>query len=90
MSRSHYALEPVGPRLKGGRRAKLPGVTPGRLFVMLAVFLVVGVPIVAVLWHNVNEVMAGQFGRLIVAIPLLIVLIAYLLVFARTVNRLER
>jgi hypothetical protein len=65
-------------------------VTPGRLFVILAVFLVIGVPIVAVLWHNVNEVMAGQFGRLIVAIPLLIVLVAYLLFFARTVNRLER
>ena len=65
-------------------------MTPGRLFVMLAVFLVVGVPIVAVLWHNVNEVMAGQFARLIVAIPLLIVLVAYLLFFARTVNRLER
>ena len=65
-------------------------MTPGRLFVILAVFLVIGVPIVAVLWHNVSEVMAGQFGRLIVAIPLLIVLVAYLLFFARTVNRLER
>ena len=65
-------------------------MTPGRLIVILAVFLVIGVPIVAVLWHNVSEVMAGQFGRLIVAIPLLIVLVAYLLFFARTVNRLER
>ena len=65
-------------------------MTPGRLFVILAAFLVVGVPIVAVLWHYVNEVFAGQLARLIVAIPLLLVLVAYLLFFARTVNRLER
>jgi hypothetical protein len=65
-------------------------VTAGRLFVMLAAFLVVGVPIVAVLWHSVNQVSAGELGRLAVAIPLAALFIAFLVVFARSVHRLER
>jgi hypothetical protein len=65
-------------------------VTPGRLFVILAVFLVIGVPIVAILWHSVNQVFAGELARLVVAIPLAVLFVAYLLFFARSVNRLER
>jgi hypothetical protein len=65
-------------------------VSSGRLFLTLAAFLVIGVPIVAVLWHSVNQVFAGELGRLIVAIPLAIAFVAYLLFFARSVNRLER
>jgi hypothetical protein len=65
-------------------------VTAGRLFVVLAAFLVVGVAIVGVLWHSLNQVLAGEPGRLLVALPLAIVFVVFLLVFARSINRLAR
>lgn len=65
-------------------------MTAGRLFVMLAVFLIVGVPIVAVLWHSVNQVFSGDLARMVLALPLAIVFVAYLVFFARSVHRLER
>ena len=57
---------------------------------MLAAFLVVGVPIVAVLWHSINQVFSGEPGRLVVALPLAVLFVVYLFVFARSINRLER
>ena len=65
-------------------------MTAGRLFVMLAAFLVVGVPIVAVLWDSINQVFEGELGRLVVALPLAVLFVVYLFVFARSINRLER
>lgn len=64
-----------------------PGV--GALVGMLAAFLAIGVPIVAVLWNATNEVAAGQLGRLAVVLPLLVVLAVFLVVFARRLGRLE-
>jgi hypothetical protein len=65
-------------------------VTAGRLFAMLAAFLVVGVPIVAVLWHSVNEVSSGDLGRLALAISLALAFAAFLVFFGRSIHRLER
>ena len=65
-------------------------MTAGRLFLMLAAFLVVGVPIVAVLWHSVNQLFSGDLARAVVAIPLALVFVAFLFLFARSITRLER
>ena len=67
-----------------------PKMTARRLFAMLAAFLVVGVPIVGVLWHSINMVSTGDLDRLLILIPLGIVFIAYLFLFARRIHRLER
>jgi hypothetical protein len=58
-----------------------------KLFLFLAVFLVIGAPLVAYLWNAINEVVAGQYGRLAVALPLLAVFIAFLVFFGRLVQR---
>jgi hypothetical protein len=61
----------------------------GKIFVVLAAFLVLGVAIVAVLWNAVNEVVAGSLGRLVVALPMLLIFLAFLVVFGRQLQRLE-
>jgi hypothetical protein len=63
-------------------------MAPGRLFVLLAAFLVVGVPIVAFLWHAVNRLVAEP-GRVVVVIPLALAFVVFLALFARTIRRLE-
>jgi hypothetical protein len=64
-----------------------PGI--GRLVVLLGIFVVVGVPVVAVLWDAVNQVAAGDLGRLVVAVPALAVFAALLIVLAGRIRRLE-
>jgi hypothetical protein len=61
----------------------------GRIVAFLGVFLVIGVPIVAVLWEAVNEMVAGDLGRVGTALPALIVFVVFLAVFARQLRRLE-
>jgi hypothetical protein len=56
---------------------------------LIAVFVVVGVPIVAVLWDAVNHVVEGELGRLVVAVPALAVFIAFLFVLGNRIRRLE-
>lgn len=68
-------------------RGESPGA--GGLVGLLAAFLIIGVPIVAVLWDAINELVAGQLGRLAVVLPLLVVLAIFLVVFARRLGRLE-
>ena len=48
-----------------------------------------GVPIVAVLWDALNRVVAGELGRLVIALPALAVFIAYLFVLGNRIRRLE-
>jgi hypothetical protein len=67
----------------------LSGMTPGRLFLLLAAFLAAGVPIVGFLWHGLNQVVAGDLARLVVVLPLAAVLAGFLVLFARTIRRLE-
>lgn len=64
-----------------------PGV--GKLLALLAVFLVVGAPMVGFLWDALNEIIAGEYGRLIVFLPVLVVFVAFLLLFGRQVQRLD-
>lgn len=59
----------------------------GRLFVFLAVALVIGAPLVAYIWDSVNRIVAGEYRRLIVAVPLAIVFFAFLVLFGRQLQR---
>lgn len=59
----------------------------GRLLVFLAVALVIGAPLVAYIWDAVNRIVAGEYRRLVVAVPLLVVFIVFLAVFARQLQR---
>jgi hypothetical protein len=58
-----------------------------RLFVFLAIALVIGAPLVAYIWDAVNRIVAGEYRRLVVALPLLVVFIAFLVVFGRQLQR---
>ena len=57
--------------------------------VLIGVFVLVGVPIVAVLWDAVNHVVAGELGRLVIALPALAVFVAFLFVLGNRIRRLE-
>jgi hypothetical protein len=61
----------------------------GKMFVVLAVFLIIGVAIVAVMWSALNEVIAGSLGRLVVAFPMVIVFLVFLALFGRQLQRLD-
>jgi hypothetical protein len=58
-----------------------------RLFLLLTVALVIGAPLVAYIWDSLNRIVAGEYGRLVVALPLLVVFIVFLVVFARQLQR---
>jgi hypothetical protein len=63
----------------------------GRLMLVMAAFVVVGTPLVYLLWSVVNDLLSGQIvmNRLLLAGPVLIVFIIVLRVLARTVTRLD-
>ncbi len=65
------------------------GLAIGRLMVLIGVFVLVGVPIVAVLWDAVNHVVEGELGRLVIALPALAVFVAFLFVLGNRIRRLE-
>ena len=59
----------------------------GRLFVFLAIALVIGAPLVAYIWDSVNRIVAGEYRRLVVAVPLTVVFLVFLGLFARQLQR---
>lgn len=63
----------------------------GRVLAVVAVFALVGTPMVAFLWETLNELMAlqVQWWRIAVSIPLLGLLLLWLRVLARTLHRLD-
>jgi hypothetical protein len=67
-----------------------PREHPGRLFVGLAVATLVGVPIVAVLWGSLNALIDGELRAWILAVPSLVAVVVFLVVFGRWVRGLER
>ena len=56
---------------------------------LIAIAVLVGVPIVAVLWDAVNHVVVGDFGRLVIALPALATFIAFLFILGNRIRRLE-
>ncbi len=75
-------------RTRAMARPEHPGV--GRILLVLGAFLIVGVPMVAVVWNAVNRAVAGDVGQLLVAAPLLLVFVGFLFLFGRGVQWLER
>jgi hypothetical protein len=61
----------------------------GRLMLFMAIFVVVGTPLVYLLWTVVNDLLTGHFvnSRLLMAVPVLIVFIIVLGVLARLIRR---
>lgn len=66
-------------------------VPMGRLIAVLALFVVVGTPLVAYLWETVNLLLSGNVvaTRLLLSIPLLLLFLGMLVLLARTVGRIE-
>jgi hypothetical protein len=56
---------------------------------VMAAFVIVGAPLVYLLWRVVNDLLTGQVvgTRLLLAVPALVVFIILLNVLARTVRR---
>lgn len=63
----------------------------GRLTVTLAIFVVVGTPLLAYLWETLNVLMTGVVdgGRLLLALPVAALFVGLLLLLARVVRRWE-
>lgn len=61
----------------------------GRLMLVMAAFVIVGAPLVYLLWRVVNDLLTGQVvgTRLLLAVPALVVFIIVLTVLARTIRR---
>ena len=62
-------------------------IAPHRLFLFLTVAFLIGAPLVAYIWDSLNRIVAGEYRRLLVALPLLVVFIVFLVVFARQLQR---
>jgi hypothetical protein len=60
-----------------------------RILLLLGVFLIPGIFVVAVFWHAMNQVLAGDLGQLGIALPMLLLLLALLVAFGRQLRRLE-
>lgn len=61
----------------------------GAIIVQMALFVLVGIPLVAYMWETLNQVLALHFDalRLAIAVPVLAVLIGVLVLMARTIQR---
>jgi hypothetical protein len=59
----------------------------GSILLFLAVYLIIGILIVAILWNAINEVAAGDLRRLLIAVPMLVLFVAFLFFFGRRVHR---
>lgn len=65
-----------------------PGV--GRILVVLVPFLLVGAPLVALVWTAANDLMEGRYRQVALVIPALVVLLIVLILFGRSLQRLDR
>lgn len=63
----------------------------GGLMMVMGAFVIVGAPLVYLLWTVVNDILTGHIvtTRLLMAVPVLIVFIIVLNVLARTVKRMD-
>ncbi len=77
------------PAARDGRTAGRTKRETMRLVIVLVLFFAIGTPVVAILWNAVNEVAAGDLGRLAVALPMLVLLAAVLVLFGRQIRELD-
>lgn len=67
-------------------------MSTGKLIGMMALFVLLGFPMVWYLWETLNEVLAGEIHgtRLLVAVPVFLVFLGLLTLVARSVQRWDR
>lgn len=59
-----------------------------RIFWMMALFVVLGIPFVAVIWESLNHILALEFSaRVWMLVPAALVLAGVLYLLARTLRR---
>lgn len=61
----------------------------GSVFAVMALFVVVGFPLVGYLWETLNQVMSADVnpGRVLISIPVLLALAGWVALLARRVRR---
>lgn len=66
-------------------------LTFGRLLGAIAIFVIVGTPMVAYLWETLNKALAGYFDsiRILIAVPVLALFVIMTRYIARLVTRWE-
>lgn len=68
-----------------------PGLRVARLLLPMALFVIVGTPLVAYVWETLNLLVAAQadVARLLITLPVAALLAGVLLLLARTISRWE-
>jgi hypothetical protein len=68
------------------------GIKPVWLFAGFLVFTIAGIPLVAILWETVNQLLSGHLPleRLALSVPALVLFAGLLLLAARMLHKLER
>ena len=63
--------------------------SPGKTFLMMALFVIIGVPLVAYLWELLNELLALKVDliRLLIGVPVALVLYGFLKMLARRLRQ---
>ena len=63
-----------------------------KLVVLMAIYVVVGFPLVWYLWETVNQLLNAEFvgSRLLLSIPVLLLLLGLLILLGRSVQRWDR
>ncbi len=64
-------------------------MSPGRIVLLMVVFVVIGLPMVAYLWETINQILALELDpvRIAVSVPLLAIFLGFLAVIGRRINR---
>ena len=64
-------------------------MSTSRLIGLMTAFVLLGMPLVWYLWTAVNEILTGHVegGRLLLAIPVLVLFLALLVLLSRAVRR---
>lgn len=64
-------------------------ISMGRLIVQMALYVVIGTPMVAYLWQTLNDLLQLQADRdqLLIAVPVLLAFAGWLVLLARWVRR---
>ena len=67
-------------------------LTPGRLIVAMSGLVVIGFPMIYILWEAVNHLLSGRVGavRWPIVLPVLVLFIGYCIIVSRIVTRWER
>ncbi len=68
-----------------------PGMRVDQLVLPMALFVIVGTPLLAYVWETLNRLVAGRadVGRLLITLPVAALLAGVLSLLARTISRWE-